>query len=146
TTPQSSWAASIARLPAQSVRVSGQGDRWTRGLREVEGLEERGGVAITRSQRGEIPAPLDQLEDGRVVVLPVGDHAPACVGRDDERGHPRAEPEAIHGGWPHVIEPAATLVVGDHDGGAWPVATGHDRGHRLADPAVAGADRRVRGV
>src|ERR671935_2749600 len=99
-TAATSTITTAQAAPRGDTAPSGQRDRSARELREVEGLEKRGGLAITRGQRGEIPTPLDQLEHGRVVVLPVGDHAAARVGRDDQGGHTRAEPEAVHGGGP----------------------------------------------
>ena len=77
-----------------------------------------------------------------MVVLAMADDAAPGVRRDDQRRHARAEPEAVDERRADVVEPAAALVVGDDDRDARPVAARHHLSDDLADPAIAGADRR----
>src|SRR5438093_9826453 len=105
---------------------------------EVEELEHRIRVRVARRQRGQVEARRDEAQDRRVIVGLVRHEAPARIGRHDHDRH--ADAVAIEGarlvaglehgrdgvghaggGWGHVVEEAAVLVVGEEEGRAAPL-------------------------
>src|SRR5213594_3661733 len=87
---------SIASSRSATVKPSLDDGSWqprrrARGLREVERLERRRGPSIAIGQGLEPEAPLDQLQDGGVIVLTVADEAALRVGRHDQGRHARPE-------------------------------------------------------
>src|SRR2546427_12655700 len=134
------WAqSSRIRARAKARRVLRKCDRWARWLPEVERFEKHRRPAIALGQGLEPEAPLDEFQDRRVVVQAVRDHAALRVRRDDERRDARAEPEGVDHGRRDVVEPAAALVVRDHDRDARPVAACHGSTDALAAPEGATA-------
>ena len=104
-------------------------------------------ACASRSSSGcEVPALLDELQDGRRVVLGVVDEALLGERRDDDRRHARARAPLVDHRRRDVVPAAAVLVVGDDDGGVVPVRAVLDRADQIGDVLLAVEQGGVAGV
>src|SRR5262249_53138395 len=126
----------------------GGGGSWGGGGRaaEVEGVEEIVSAGVAGGEGGEVPAPLDELEDRGGVVLGVVDEALLGGGGDDDGGDAQAGAPAVDHRRGDVVPGATVLVVGDDDRGVLPVGAVLDGADEVDGVLLALADVGVAGV
>src|SRR6185369_10044671 len=118
---------------------------------EIQDLREVVGVRVAYGEGRETPAPLDHLEDGRVVIDARGDRGAPGEGGDDEAGD--AEPPLLEArihvrrrAGRDVLEEPAPLVEVDDEDGVLPRRARRHRLVRAVQERLAGADVAVRVV